>query len=126
MTTQRVFRPSRKVPLAFTEDEAAARRWLASLDAAGIPAELRIEDARRMGTSSSVLPLGPVYATALYVAAERRTEAAAVLIDLGWDGRHVSGGLNRRALPVAALLGGAVAATVAGLAVAVAALLQSG
>ncbi len=114
------------VPLAFTEDEAAARRWLASLESAGIPAELRIEDARRMGTSSSVLPLGPVYATALYVAAERRTDAAAVLIDLGWDGRHVSGGLNRRTLPVAALLGGALAATAAALAVALAALLQRG
>jgi hypothetical protein len=114
------------IPLAFTEDEAAARHWLATLEAAAIPAELRIEDARRMGTSSSILPLGPVYATALYVAAERRTEAAAVLIDLGWDGRHVSGGLDRKTLPTAALLGGALAATVAALAVAVAALLQGG
>ena len=126
MTTQRVFRPSRMVPLAFTEDEGAARQWLASLDAAGIPAELRIEDARRMGTSSSVLPLGPVYATALYVAPDQRIDAAAVLIDLGWDGRHVSDGLHRRTLPLKALIGGAVAALLAALAVAVAAVLQAG
>jgi hypothetical protein len=114
------------VPLAVTEDEGAARHWLASLDAAGIPAELRIEDARRLGNSSSVLPLGPVYATALYVAAERRVDAASVLIDLGWDGRHVSEGLHHRALPLRALLGGTVAALLAALAVAVAALLQGG
>ena len=126
MTTQRVFRPSRLIPLAFTEDEGAARHWLASLEAAGIPAELRIEDARRMGNSSSVLPLGPVYATALYVAAERRIDAAAVLIDLGWDGRHVSNGLHGRALPLPALLGGAAAALLAALAVAIAAVLQGG
>lgn len=107
-----------------TDDAAMARRWLTALEAAAVPVELRIEDARRLGTTSSVLPFGPVFATALYVAADRRADAAAVLIDLGWDGHRVGGGLRGRALPVHALIGSAVAAMLSGLALAAAMLLR--
>ena len=127
MTTYRMPRASKLVPLAVTEDETAARRWVSSLDAAGIHAELRIEDTRGLGTGSSMLPLGPVFATALYVPAEQRTEAATVLIDLGWDGRHVSGGLRGRpALPLSTLVSALLAALAGGLAVAIAVVLRGG
>jgi len=107
----------RFIPLAITDDEDLARRWVAALDAAGVPVELRIEDARRLGTTSTMLPFGPVFATALYVAADRRSDAAAVLIDLGWDGRRVGRGVHKRGLlPQQALVGSAVAATISGLA----------
>lgn len=124
MATQRAFRPTRMVPLATTEEEALARRWLGALEAAEVPAELRIEDARRMGNSSSVLPLGPVFATTLYVAAERRTQAAAVLIDLGWDGRQIGARVGDRSIPRSSLIGGGIAAAVGAAALAVAILLR--
>lgn len=116
------------VPLAVTEDEAAARRWLAGLEAATIRARVRIEDTRRMGTGSSMLPMGPVFATALYVPEDRRFEAARVLIDLGWDGRQVGNvvaGIHRRGVPLSTMMGGALAALVGALAVAFSAVLQS-
>jgi hypothetical protein len=125
MTVQRTSRPSRLVPLARTDDEACARAWLAARDAAEVAAELRIEDARKLG-SSSMLPLGPVFATTLYVSGEQRTRAAAVLIDLGWDGRHISSGLRRTPFPLGAFLGGGIAAVIATLAVIVAVLLRGG
>ncbi|MFA7296205.1 MAG: hypothetical protein WC211_03335 [Dehalococcoidia bacterium] len=124
MATQPAFRPTRMIPLATTDDESAARRWLGALEAVEIPAELRIEDARRMGNSSSVLPLGPVFATTLYVAAERRTQAAAVLIDLGWDGRQIGAGVGERPIPRSSLIGGGVAAAVGAVALIVAILLR--
>src|SRR5215207_3792091 len=109
----------RFVPLAITDDEVMARRWVEALDAAGVPVELRIEDARRLGTTSTMLPLGPLFATALYVAAERRDDAASVLIDLGWDGRRIGRGLHSSGLlPAQALVGSVVAATISGLALA--------
>ena len=77
-----------------------------------------------MGNSSSVLPLGPVFATTLYVAAERRTQAAAVLIDLGWDGRHIGAGVGERPISRSALIGGGVAAAVGAVALIVAILLR--
>lgn len=123
MATQPAFRPTRMIPLATTDDESAARGWLGALEAAEIAAELRIEDARRMGNSSSVLPLGPVFATTLYVAAERRTQAAAVLIDLGWDGRQVGAGVGERPIPRSSLIGGGIAAAVGAAALVIAILL---
>lgn len=114
------------IPLATTDDEPAARRWLVALEAAEIPAELRIEDARRMGNSSSVLPpLGPVFVTTLYVAADRRARAAAVLIDLGWDGRQIGAGVGTRSIPRSSLIGGGIAAAV-GAAALIAAILLRG
>lgn len=123
MTAQQTHR---FVPLAITDDEAMARRWVAALDAAGIPAELRIEDARRLGTTSPMLPFGPVFATALYVGAGRRSDAAAVLIDLGWDGRRLAGGLGSVSLPAHALLGSVVAVTLSGLALAASVIIRGG
>jgi len=126
MTTQRVSRSTRMVPLATTEDEAAARVWLAALDAADISAELRIEDARRMGKSSSVLPLGPVFATTLYVSSDSRTQAATVLIDLGWDGRQIGHGVGSTTVPWSSVIGGGVAAGLGIVALIVAIVLRGG
>ena len=126
MATQRAFRPTRMVPLATSEDESVARRWLGALEDADVPAELRIEDARRMGNSSSMLPLGPVFATTLYVAAERRTQAAAVLIDLGWDGRQIGPRVGTSLINRSSLLGGGIAAAIGAAALAVAILLRAG
>lgn len=124
MATQPASRPTRMIPLATTDDESAARRWLGALEAAEIAAELRIEDARRMGNSSSVLPLGPVFATTLYVVAERRTQAAAVLIDLGWDGRQIGAGVGERSIPRSSFIGGGIAAAVGAAALLAAILLR--
>lgn len=118
---------ARFVPLAITDDEVMARRWVEALDAAGVPVELRIEDSRRLGTTSSMLPFGPVFATALYVAADRRDDAAAVLIDFGWDGRRVGRGLNSSGLlPSQALVGSVVAATLSGLALVASIIIRGG
>lgn len=114
------------VPLAVTDDEMTARSWVAALDAAGIPVELRIEDARRLGTTSTMFPFGPVFATALYVDRDRRADAAAVLIDLGWDGRHLAGSLRATSIPTHAVLGSVVAVTLSGLALAASVLIRGG
>jgi hypothetical protein len=124
MATQRIFVPTRMVPLATTEDEPRARAWLGALDAADIAAELRIVDARRMGNSSSMLPLGPVFATTLYVDRAERERAAAVLIDVGWDGRRIGTGVGDVSISRSALVGGAVAAAVGLAAFALAILLR--
>ena len=87
MTAIRVERPAPLVRLAVAGDEDEARRWLDALTRAEIDAELRIEEAARLAAGSSVFPTGPAFATALYVAASRRADAAAVLIDVGWQGR---------------------------------------
>ena len=127
MTAHRANQHKRFVPFAVTDDETMARRWVAALDAAGVPVELRIEDARRLGTTSTMLPFGPVFATALYVSADRRADAAAVLIDVGWDGRRVGGGLrNSGAFPAHAVLGSVVAVTLSGLALAASVIMRGG
>jgi len=87
---------SELVPFALTLDQEAAERWLRALDRAGIEAELRIEDGRALNSGSSVFPTGPIFATALYVAASERERAASVLIDHGWDGRQLGAGHRRR------------------------------
>ncbi|MBX7110851.1 MAG: hypothetical protein K1X87_03255 [Dehalococcoidia bacterium] len=86
---------SELVPFALTLDDEAAERWAAALEREGIEAELRIEDGRALNSGSSVFPTGPIFATALYVPASQRERAAAVLIDLGWDGRQLGAGHRR-------------------------------
>ena len=110
-------------PLALTDREPDARRWLGALEAAHIPAELRIEDARRR-SAALPLPVGPVFAATLYVAADHRVEAAKVLIDLGWDGRQVGGSLPTRQIPRGAVFAVASASLVSLTAVVVALLLR--
>ncbi len=122
-------RPAHFIPLAMTDDQAMARGWLDALNAAGIPAELRIEDARRMLATAAVrpmrpLPIGPVYATTLLVLTEERARAAALLVDLGWDGRRVAATVGQHPLTTAAWWSGAAAATVSGLAIVVMALIR--
>lgn len=86
---------SELVPFALTLDDEAAERWVEALGHAGIEAELRIEDGRALNSGSSVFPTGPIFATALYVAAGQREQAAAVLIDHGWNGRQLGAGHRR-------------------------------
>lgn len=86
---------SELVPFALTLDDEAAERWVEALGHAGIEAELRIEDGRALNSGSSVFPTGPIFATALYVAAGQREQAASVLIDHGWDGRQLGAGHRR-------------------------------
>lgn len=100
--------PSDLVPFALTTDDEAAERWFQALRHAGIDSELRIEDGRQLNTGSSVFPTGPIFATALYVAASERDRAASVLIDHGWDGRQIGAGrrqgrANRRTALAGAL-----------------------
>ena len=117
MTSVSIPRPPTFVRLAVAADEGEARRWLDALTAAGIEAEARIEDAARLVAASSVFPTGPAFATALYVPSSQRGEAAALLIDLGWQGRlkpHARPAVGARA----ALLG-AVATALVGLGMAV-------
>ena len=96
MATMPTRRSSRLVPFALTADEDAAHRWLTVLDEAGIPAQLHIEDGTRLASGSSMFPTGRIFATAVYIAPECRDRAAALLIDLGWDGRQLGG--SHRAL----------------------------
>ncbi len=126
MTASRARSHSRFVQLAVTDDEATARAWVAALDAADIPVELRIEDARRLGNTSTMFPFGPVFATALYVKSDHRVDAAAVLIDLGWDGRRLAGGLRTTSIPTRAILGSVVAVALSGLALVASLIMRGG
>ena len=92
MTTMHAGHSPRLVPFALTADDVAAHHWLEALEEAGIPAELHIEDGSRLVTGSSVFPTGQIFANAIYIAPDCRDRAAAVLIDLGWDGRQLGGG----------------------------------
>ena len=78
--------------LAVVRAPETAERWRAALEAAGIEAEVRIADERDAMPGTSVLPgylpAAHPWAYVLHVPAESRDEAARVLIDEGWDGRH--------------------------------------
>ncbi len=108
MTAMHARRPPRLVPFALTDDDDAARRWLEALEEADIPAELHIEDGTRLATGSSMFPTGRIFATAIYIAPECREQAAALLIDLGWDGRQLGGGHRGRSLDDRLVLAGAL------------------
>ena len=96
MATMHTRHSQRLAPFALTSDEDAAHRWLDALQVAGIPAELHIEDATRLATGSSMFPTGRIFASAVYIAPEYRDRAAALLIDLGWDGRQLGAGQRGR------------------------------
>jgi hypothetical protein len=110
MTVIHVRRPSRLVPLALTGDDEAAHRWLEALEAAGIPAELHIEDGTRLVSGSSIFPTGQVFATSLHVAADHLDQAAALLIDMGWDGKRVGSAAGARTFDSRFMISAAVVA----------------
>jgi len=115
MTAMHERRSPRLVPFALTGDDAAAQRWLEALDEAGIPAQVHIEDGTRLATGSSMFPTGRIFATAIYIAPECREQAAALLIDLGWDGRQLGGARRGRSLDQRVVVGGAVGVSLLGL-----------
>jgi hypothetical protein len=111
------------MPFAMTDDDDVAHRWLEALEAADIPAELHIEDGTVLATGSSVFPTGRIFASAIYIPPESREQAAALLIDLGWDGRQLGGGEHRgrgRSFEAAVIAAAVIAAGVLSVAILVA------
>jgi hypothetical protein len=119
MATMHTRRSPRLVPFALTADDEAAHRWLDALHDAGIPAELHIEDGTRLATGSSVFPTGRIFATAIYIAPQYRDRAAALLIDLGWDGKQRGAGQRRRSRDQLLIVAGAVGMSLLGLVLAI-------
>lgn len=119
MATMHTRRSPRLVPFAITADDDAAHRWIDALHEAGIPAELHIEDGTRLATGSSVFPTGRIFASAVYIAPEHRDRAAALLIDLGWDGRQQGASHRRPSRDQLLVVVGAVGMTLVGLGMAV-------
>ena len=79
--------------LAVARDVETAERWRDTLDECGIGSEVRLEDAVITGRSSATTyansPAGDqLFSYALWVPATEREEAAAALIDAGWDGNY--------------------------------------
>jgi hypothetical protein len=108
-------------PAAVARDSHVAERWQAALEAEGIEAEVRIEDALRAVPGSSplpgYLPPSPPFAFAVYVPAERVPEARRVLIDHGWDGRYGEQADEATPIPGRSVVVGAILALLAGAAV---------
>jgi hypothetical protein len=116
------------VMLAVAREAETAERWADALDSRGIDVEVRIDDAIALTNGSSFWPTASpgghrLFAYPLFVPAEARTEAAAVLVDEGWDGRH---GQSGGGIDPTVVLRGAIAATLAGGAVAVVLMLRGG
>ena len=108
-----------RIRLAVLRDPRQAERWQQGLAAAGIDAHVEIDDAQRALPGETLLPgvMGggqPMFVYPLTVPAADRARAAAVLIDLGWDGRR-SGRRHLDATPTT-LLRGALIALAAGVA----------
>ncbi len=84
--------PGGLVTIAVTPDGELAERWAEALREAGIDAEVRIGDARTLTPTTSLAsvggPVGALFAYPVCVPPESREQAASVLIELGWDGRH--------------------------------------
>lgn len=83
----------RWVLLAVARDDHTADEWAAALAAAGLDAEVRIGEAAQLtGRSSYVLGVNSapdyLFAFPVFVPESQREQAAAALIDAGWDGRH--------------------------------------
>ena len=79
--------------LAVAREPDIAELWQDALDLIDIESEIRLEDAVITGRSSATTYAnGPgvdqLFAFALWVLAADRENAAAALIDAGWDGRH--------------------------------------
>ena len=115
MTAMHARRPSSLIPFALTFDDAAAQHWLEALERAGIPAEIHIEDGTRLAAGSSMFPTGRIFASAIYIASDSRERAAALLIDLGWDGRQLGGGHRGRSLDERIVAGAAIGLSLLGL-----------
>ena len=114
------------IMLAVARDGDVAERWVDALEAAAIDVEVRIDDAVALTNGSSFWPSASpgghrLFAYPIFVPADARDEAATVLVDEGWDGRHgqTTSGMSSRLM-----LRGAVAAIVAGSVVATALLLS--
>ena len=124
---QRISTDSREpswVMLAVARDADVAERWAEAIEAQGIEARIRIDDAIALTAGSSFWPAGPSgFAYPIFVPAESRTEAATILVDEGWDGRF---GDRRDRIDPALVLRGAVFATLAGVALAVLLLIRGG
>lgn len=119
MTAMPARHPHRLVPFAMTSDDASAARWVAALEEAGIPAQIHIEDGSRLASGSSMFPTGPSFASAIYIAPDCRERAAALLIDLGWDGRQLGSQHPSHAVDGRALVSGAIGVTFLALALVV-------
>ena len=105
-------------------DVAGERRD--ALVEAGIDAELHIEDGAGFSPTSSVYPTGSPFVYALFVPRAQREEAAAALIEVGWDGRRSAFAGGRAHVGAGFALRGALIALLAGAAVVVALLLLRG
>ena len=84
-------------PIAAHPDAEVAGAWRDALIAAGVTAELHIEDAARFNLAASPWPTGAPFAYVLHAPRADRARAAAALIDAGWDGRAMPRGGARRA-----------------------------
>ena len=105
------------VMLAVAREADIAERWAEAIEAQGIEAHIRIDDAIALTAGSSFWPAGPSdFAYPIFVPAESRTEAATILVDEGWDGRF---GDRRDRIDPTLVLRGAVFAPLAGVALAV-------
>ena len=83
----------RWVMLAVAREADVAESWQAALEDEGIEAEVRLEDAVITGRSTATTYAnGPsvdqLFAYAVWVPATDREQAAAILIDEGWDGQY--------------------------------------
>lgn len=110
---------TRWVPLGVARDGDTASQWAAALDAAGLDAEVRIGDAVALARGSSSWPTAApgghcLFAYRLFVPHEQRREAAAMLVDLGWDGRYGAVGEAAGRPGDGLALRGALIATAAG------------
>ncbi|MDP6604683.1 MAG: hypothetical protein QF664_00275 [Dehalococcoidia bacterium] len=116
------------VMLAVAREAETAERWADALDQRGIDVKVRIDDAVALTNGSSFWPTASpgghrLFAYPLFVPAEARAEAAAVLVDEGWDGRH---GQSGGGIDPGVILRGAIAARLVGGAVAVVLMLRGG
>ena len=116
------------VMLAVAREAETAERWADALDQRGIDVKVRIDDAVALTNGSSFWPTASpgghrLFAYPLFVPAEARAEAAAVLVDEGWDGRH---GQSSGGIDPGVILRGAIAARLVGGAVAVVLMLRGG
>ncbi len=116
------------VMLAVAREAETAERWAGALEQRGIDVEVRIDDAIALTNGSSFWPTATpgghrLFAFPLFVPAEARAAAAAVLVDGGWDGRY---GQTGSSIDPGVILRGAIAATLAGAALAAVLMLRGG
>ncbi len=116
------------VMLAVAREPEVAEHWANCIEQQGIAVEIRIDDAVALTAGSSFLPAAgsgghQLFAYPIFVPAESRAAAAAILVDQGWDGCF---GDRRTQLSPGLVLRGALLATLVGVALAVLLLLRGG